>query len=77
MIFDLESLCIWEMEQWRYVNYCKQQARLCVACNITMQEATNNLVEAQDLCYVLVSFLFNSMTTKSEGWNTVVGIATC
>jgi hypothetical protein len=39
-----------------------------------MQQATNILVEAQDLYYILVSFLFNSMTTNSEGWDRVVGI---
>jgi hypothetical protein len=43
---------------------------------MTIQQGTNILVEAQDLCYILVFFLFNSMTADSEGCDTVVGIAT-
>jgi len=41
-----------------------------------MQQATNILVESQDLRYVLVSFLFNSTTTDTEGRDRVVGVAT-
>jgi hypothetical protein len=76
MIFDLGSLCIWAVEQWRYFNYCKQQARLRVAHSITIQQGTNILVETQNLCYVLVSFLFNSMIADSKGWDTIASIAT-
>jgi hypothetical protein len=41
-----------------------------------MRQAKNILVEAQDLWYILVSFLFNSMKTDSAGLDRVVGIAT-
>jgi len=41
-----------------------------------MQQATNILAEAQDLCYVLVSFSFTSMTSNTEGRSIIVCIAT-
>jgi hypothetical protein len=41
-----------------------------------MQQATNIRVEVQDLCNVLVSLLFNYMTTVSEDRDRVDSIET-